>query len=505
MRTYLVTAGLAVLAMAGVLLGHRMDPAQSAFPAALAVAATIVLLQVLFVIRPLRSGVSEKLRRVRQRRWKAERARRKAEADEHAAEAALELTLAARRSAEDTLGLRAAFLASMTHDLRTPLNGIIGISDLLSRTPLAREQADLVRLVREAGLTLLDLIGGIVDITRIEDGRLELDETPFVPLRLLEQVATVNRLRAEGKGLYLATEFGIGLERTVIGDPVRLRQIVQNLVSNALKATREGGVTVTANLTEAGGRVLLALEIADTGPVQTEAELAAKFEAGNGPPLEDLRRTGGGGLGLAIARNLCRLMRGRLSARSTEAGGNVVRLDLLLEPSGAREAARAEASAGTAQPSYAVAADGRADRVLRAGVLGASDVTRRLLDIALATELVDAVDLGDGAGLVPRAAAGEVDLVLVDLDALDAAGFEVLRALRAAEDGAGRPRLPVAALAHDAAPLERIAPLLADLFDGALGLPVRATELAVFLDRCRERPSAGLKDAAARRRFRLAG
>ncbi|MFZ5765061.1 MAG: response regulator [Thermodesulfobacteriota bacterium] len=232
--------------------------------------------------------------------------------------------LQAKEEAEAATRAKSEFLANMSHEIRTPLNAIIGMADLLKETSLTREQQEYVRIFETNGEALLAIINDIIDLSKVEAGRIELDAVPFDPVELLEGICSLMALHVHEKGLELHLDLAPEMPRRLLGDAGRLRQVLINLVGNAVKFTQQGEITVTCRATAASspGTTELLFAVADTGIGIPPDKQQLIFERFTQADSSTTRRFGGTGLGLTISRELINLMGGDIHLESAEGRGS---------------------------------------------------------------------------------------------------------------------------------------------------------------------------------------
>src|SRR5205085_5818701 len=213
--------------------------------------------------------------------------------------------------------MKSMFLANMSHEIRTPMNAIIGLSHLALKTRLTARQRDYVAKIHGAGASLLALINDILDFSKVEAGKLDLEDAPFRLDEVLEGVSSVLAQKAQDKGLELLFDIAPGVPQALVGDALRLRQVMTNLVSNAVKFTDRGQVTMTIHAGEpAEGRVQLRVGVRDSGIGMTQEQSGRLFRAFTQADQSTTRKYGGTGLGLTICARLVEMMGGAFEVES---------------------------------------------------------------------------------------------------------------------------------------------------------------------------------------------
>jgi signal transduction histidine kinase/ActR/RegA family two-component response regulator len=374
----------------------------------------------------------------------------------------------AREAADAASRAKGEFLAMMSHEIRTPLNGIIGFSDLLLQQPLQAEAKEYAAGIRSSSETLLALVNDILDFSKIEAGKLEIERRAVNVRAQLEAVRLIFAAAAAGKGVRLDLRVPDDVPSEVLADATRIRQILLNLIGNALKFTQEGFVRVEAAYD--GSRNKLHLDVTDSGIGMTQEEQARLFRPFTQADSSTSRRFGGTGLGLAICRRLAELMGGAITVASTPGVGTAFRVELVAP-------ACAPETAGPTPVSASL--EGRR-------VLAAEDnpVNQRILELHLKKSGALATVVSDGHAALEALQAGPgYDAVLMDVRMPGWDGLETTRRIRAWEKESGRTRrIPILAFTADATSEDRQACLAAGM-DDFLPKPLRAEDLAVALAR----------------------
>ncbi|MBM3569271.1 MAG: response regulator [Alphaproteobacteria bacterium] len=373
------------------------------------------------------------------------------------------------RDADGANRSRTEFLANISHELRTPMNGVVGALELLDRTALSADAARLARIAHESASTLLEVIDDVLDMAKIESGRLAFEAVPFAPADAIRAAAGGFALAAERKGVELHLSLDAGLPKTVAGDPLRFRQIISNLLSNAVKFTSRGRIALIARAAphEIGWRI--EVQIADTGIGIAPEAMKRLFQPFEQADASTTRRYGGSGLGLAICRQLVERMGGKISAQPRPGGGTVFAFEVLFASTDKLvEAVEGGLPTGQVGRTVLVVDDSAINREIAA---------RQLERLGYAIETC-----ANGEDALERIRGKRPALLLLDLQMPGKDGYQVARELRAAESAAGMARLPIVALTGNVLSGERERCLAAGM-DDYLAKPVRLEHLGLSVAR----------------------
>jgi PAS domain S-box-containing protein len=348
----------------------------------------------------------------------------------------------AKAVAESASRTKSDFLASMSHEIRTPMNAIMGIADLLAKTPLSPEQDKYVQIFRRNGDNLLNLINDILDLSKVEASQLELEQTGFSLNDLLEKVTEMVAVRAHEKGLVLVSEIAPNVATNLVGDPTRLRQVLLNLIGNAIKFTEAGEVSLRV-AADGNSAVPTALRftITDTGVGIPEAKVNGVFERFTQADSSTTRRFGGSGLGLTISKRLVELMGGRIWVESIVGKGSVFSFALPFE-----------VWAGTpVRVTVAGQTDPEPPLPALHILLAEDSPDNCTITVAYLADTPYRVEIAEtGATACEMFAAGHYDLVLMDRQMPVMDGLTATRAIRAWEQAHDRPPTPIVALTASA-------------------------------------------------------
>lgn len=371
--------------------------------------------------------------------------------------------IAATERAEAASEAKSRFLANMSHELRTPLTGVLGMAELLSERVSGDEPRRMLESIRESGEGLLNILNDILDLAKIEAGKLTIEPQPFVPAVEARRVDTLFATRAQTKGLRLSVHTAPECTQVRLGDAHRIRQVLNNLVSNAIKFTDTGTITLSVTV-ESGNS--LAFTVEDTGIGMTPEQAAKVFDEFEQAEGSTARRYGGTGLGLSITRRLVHLMGGQVTLDSQPGKGTRARVVLPAPPT-----------------LISLPAAGRKENELPdLRVLVADDNrTNRYILNAMLTGLGVAVTLAENGQIaVETYQPGAFDLLLLDISMPVLDGVSALEAIRQAEREAGHPPVPALAVTANAMQ-HQVQEYLASGFDGHIPKPFRRGTLAAAL------------------------
>ena len=358
------------------------------------------------------------------------------------------------RQLADAARAKSDFLNRMSHELRTPMNGVVGMTELLARTPQSATQARLTQTIRSSAQVLLRIVNDLLDLSRAQAGKVALEALPIELDRILDECASLFSATTQAKGIRLkvrppALDRRAPEGRTLIGDPFRIRQVVMNLVGNAVKFTEQGEIAVQADVEMASAdRASVHITVSDTGIGMDAATLEKIFQPFTQADESTSRRFGGSGLGLAICRELAQLMGGRITVESTPGSGSTFHVLLPLDLSAGHATSAviqttndaASAASGPIGGHVLIVEDEPVNATVAQGYLEALGCT--------------SVWTKDGAEGLARSATERFDLILMDINMPAFDGYETARLIRERAAGTAR-RVPIIALTAHAPSLVR--------------------------------------------------
>jgi PAS domain S-box-containing protein len=348
----------------------------------------------------------------------------------------------ARRRAEDANRAKTDFLAVISHEIRTPMNAILGMAEVLSETPLNPEQQQYVGIFRSAGANLLTLINEVLDLSKVESGHFELEQTEFDLEQLTAQAIDLVMPRARKQGIALSAKLDPEVKKRFIGDPTRLRQVLINLLGNALKFTAVGEVTLTVH--PSLGKLEFA--VSDTGIGIPEEKLQTIFDDFAQASSSTTREYGGTGLGLGISRKIVERMGGRLSVMSVVGEGSTFHFAVRLK------AAPEMPLKPPPEPPAIPSQGSTPQRSLRILVAEDSQDNRLLVQLYLKGSGHSLTFADDGKDAVDQFASADFDLVIMDLQMPVMDGLTAVRTIRGFERERARRAVPILALSANARP-----------------------------------------------------
>ncbi|HAJ34762.1 MAG TPA: hypothetical protein DCL15_03570 [Chloroflexi bacterium] len=386
--------------------------------------------------------------------------------------------VAAKEAAVAASLAKSEFLANMSHEIRTPMNGVLGMLQLVQGTPLTEEQQDFIATARVSAEALLHLLNDILDFSKIEAGKLDLDEQPFDLRLLILTLVKGFSVMANNKGVDLTTAIADDVPHMLVGDPLRLRQILANLVGNAIKFTEQGNIRVAVQTqARSAERVTLLFSVTDTGVGVAPDKLASIFDAFVQADTSATRRFGGTGLGLTISARLVAMMGGKIWVESTLGQGSTFYFTVVFTEAPALADHALPAPAPPTGATAPAAHDDPGPMPGRLHILLAEDnaVNQKLAVRVLTKQGFTVNVVNNGIEALEALAQASYDLVLMDVQMPEMDGLEAVRQIRLREQGQSH-RLPVIAMTAHAMQGDRERCLAAGM-DGYVSKPINVDEL----------------------------
>ena len=332
-----------------------------------------------------------------------------------------------RDSLIETQKFRDQFLANMSHEIRTPMNAIVGLTNLLIKSPANELQEKYLNVIKKSGANLIVIINDILDLAKIEAGKMELESVPFPLITAISNIHTILSLKAEEKGVFIKEQIGEGVPEYVIGDETRITQVLMNLAGNAIKFTEKGSVTISVNLEKNTGKnVDLRFSVSDTGIGIPEDKIDKIFESFGQASSDTTRKFGGTGLGLTISKQLVEMHGGALKVKSTPGEGSEFYFTISYQP--------------VPKPQE-ISLEGLGDTRNMKGVkilLVEDNEFNQMVAVDTLQDLFPEIEVdvaADGKTAIEKASSNDYNFILMDIHLPDIDGFETTRFIRNNLDG----------------------------------------------------------------------
>lgn len=378
--------------------------------------------------------------------------------------------LLARDQALEASSLKSAFIANISHELRTPLSGVLGMNELLINSPLSDEQQVLAQTVQDSAKTLLALVNDILDLSKIEAGKMSIETIPLNPRQIAVDVTDLVRTAANNKHIGLHLDVAENVPRLALGDPIRLHQILLNLVGNAVKFTKRGSVSVAVSVEEeTDDTISLRYEVVDTGIGISDDELRLLFMPFTQADNSTTRTFGGTGLGLTISKRLCELMGGDIGLKSEKGSGSTFWFIIPFKTDGATGAASNQTAAGSrSNISVLVVEDNPTMQMV---------VSKQLSSLGFTPRLV-----GNAEGALEMLSRGSFHIAFLDCHLPGMDGFEAARLIRESEKEKGSGKMAIVAMTAGTMPGDK-EKCLASGMDDYLAKPYTLEQLKEKLEK----------------------